>query len=73
MEERGRAARNLLSNGRAEVFVCTATACPVGPQWGMEAAPIGRSSLEPYIPTVYGYRGQVIPGGLVSYGVDLRW
>jgi hypothetical protein len=25
------------------------------------------------LPTVYGYREHVIPNGLVSYGVDLRW
>jgi putative ABC transport system substrate-binding protein len=25
------------------------------------------------LPTVYGYREHVMAGGLVSYGVDLRW
>ena len=25
------------------------------------------------LPTVYGYREHVAAGGLVSYGVDLRW
>jgi putative ABC transport system substrate-binding protein len=25
------------------------------------------------LPTVYGYREHVIAGGLISYGVDLRW
>ena len=25
------------------------------------------------LPTVYGYREHVVAGGLVSYGVDLRW
>ena len=25
------------------------------------------------LPTVYGYREHVLAGGLVSYGVDLRW
>jgi putative tryptophan/tyrosine transport system substrate-binding protein len=25
------------------------------------------------LPTVYGYRDHVIAGGLISYGVDLRW
>jgi putative ABC transport system substrate-binding protein len=30
-----------------------------------------QSALEKRL--VYGYREHVIPGGLVSYGVDLRW
>jgi putative tryptophan/tyrosine transport system substrate-binding protein len=34
---------------------------------------IGASALEKRLPTVYGYREHVITGGLVSYGVDLRW
>jgi len=34
---------------------------------------IAKSSLEKHLPTVYGYRENVIAGGLVSYGVDLRW
>jgi putative ABC transport system substrate-binding protein len=25
------------------------------------------------LPTVYGYREHVLVGGLISYGVDLRW
>ena len=25
------------------------------------------------MPTIYGYREHVVVGGLVSYGVDLRW
>src|SRR5262249_50786355 len=25
------------------------------------------------LPTVYGYREHVLDGGLISYGVDLRW
>ncbi|HUN99225.1 MAG TPA: ABC transporter substrate-binding protein, partial [Bradyrhizobium sp.] len=34
---------------------------------------IGAIALEKRIPTVFGYREHVIHGGLVSYGVDLRW
>jgi putative ABC transport system substrate-binding protein len=34
---------------------------------------IAKSSLEKHLPTVYGYRENVVAGGLVSYGVDLRW
>lgn len=30
-------------------------------------------ALEKRLPTVYGYRENVLSGGLVSYGVDLRW
>jgi putative ABC transport system substrate-binding protein len=39
----------------------------------VKAAQIAASALEKRLPTVYGYREHVIPGGLVSYGVDLRW
>ena len=34
---------------------------------------IAASALAMRVPTVYGYREQVIAGGLISYGVDLRW
>ncbi|MCP3390850.1 ABC transporter substrate-binding protein [Bradyrhizobium sp. CCGB12] len=34
---------------------------------------IAKSSLEKQLATVYGYRENVVAGGLVSYGVDLRW
>lgn len=30
-------------------------------------------ALKKRLPTVYGYREHVLAGGLVSYGVDLRW
>jgi len=30
-------------------------------------------ALEKRLPTVYGYREHVVAGGLISYGVDLRW
>jgi putative ABC transport system substrate-binding protein len=29
--------------------------------------------LEKHLVTVYGYRENVVAGGLISYGVDLRW
>jgi ABC transporter substrate binding protein len=29
--------------------------------------------LPNWLPTVYGYREHVVAGGLISYGVDLRW
>lgn len=34
---------------------------------------IAVSALEKRLPTVYGYREHVVAGGLISYGVDLRW
>jgi putative tryptophan/tyrosine transport system substrate-binding protein len=34
---------------------------------------ISEVALEKRLPTVYGYREHVLAGGLVSYGVDLRW
>jgi putative tryptophan/tyrosine transport system substrate-binding protein len=34
---------------------------------------IARSALQKRLPTVYGYREHVVDGGLISYGVDLRW
>jgi putative tryptophan/tyrosine transport system substrate-binding protein len=34
---------------------------------------IAASTLAHRLPTVYGYREHVIAGGLISYGVDLRW
>jgi putative ABC transport system substrate-binding protein len=34
---------------------------------------VSEVALEKRLPTVYGYREHVLSGGLVSYGVDLRW
>jgi putative ABC transport system substrate-binding protein len=39
----------------------------------VNAPQIAASALAMRLPTVYGYREQVIAGGLISYGVDLRW
>ena len=36
-------------------------------------AVVAVSALEKRLATVYGYREHVAAGGLVSYGVDLRW
>jgi putative tryptophan/tyrosine transport system substrate-binding protein len=38
-----------------------------------EAQPIAELALKKRLLTVYGYRAHVAAGGLVSYGVDLRW
>jgi putative ABC transport system substrate-binding protein len=34
---------------------------------------IATSALQKRLPTVFGYREHVLDGGLISYGVDLRW
>src|SRR4030081_2589870 len=34
---------------------------------------IAASALERRLPVIYGYREHVVAGGLISYGVDLRW
>ena len=38
-----------------------------------ENARIAQSALAKRLVTVYGYREHVVAGGLISYGVDLRW
>jgi len=38
-----------------------------------ERLQIAKAALARRLPTVYGYREHVEAGGLVSYGVDLRW
>ncbi len=57
-----------LANRRADVVIVLQTSlllliCPQ----------IAASALAMRLPTVYGYREHVTAGGLVSYGVDLRW
>jgi ABC-type uncharacterized transport system substrate-binding protein len=34
---------------------------------------IAEAAIAARLPTIYGYREHVIAGGLISYGVDLRW
>ncbi len=34
---------------------------------------ISKAATEKRLPTVYGYRENVLAGGIASYGVDLRW
>jgi putative tryptophan/tyrosine transport system substrate-binding protein len=38
-----------------------------------QTRPIAESALSKRLPTVYGYREHVVDGGLIAYGVDLRW
>ena len=39
----------------------------------ISSEPIAAIAREKRLPTVFGYREHVAMGGLVSYGVDLRW
>jgi putative tryptophan/tyrosine transport system substrate-binding protein len=57
-----------LANKRVDVVIVLQTGMLV-----VNAPQIAASALAMRLPTVYGYREQVIAGGLISYGVDLRW
>jgi len=57
-----------LARQRVDVAVVLQTSMLIG-----EARKIAASALANRLPTVYGYREHVIAGGLISYGVDLRW
>src|SRR5262245_36458081 len=57
-----------LARQRVDVVVVLQTSMLIG-----EARQIAASALTNRLPTVYGYREHVIAGGLISYGVDLRW
>ena len=57
-----------LARQRVDVVVVLQTSMLIG-----EARQIAASALANRLPTVYGYREHVIAGGLISYGVDLRW
>ncbi len=58
----------LLSSERVDVAIVLQTGMTLS-----ERRSIGKLALENRLPTVFGYRENVIDGGLVSYGVDLRW
>jgi putative ABC transport system substrate-binding protein len=57
-----------LANKHVDVMIVLQTGMLV-----VNAPQIAASALAMRLPTVYGYREQVIAGGLISYGVDLRW
>jgi putative ABC transport system substrate-binding protein len=57
-----------LSDARVDVVIVLQTSLLLG-----YARQIAASALEKRLPTVFGYREHVIAGGLISYGVDLRW
>jgi putative tryptophan/tyrosine transport system substrate-binding protein len=57
-----------LANKRVDVVIVLQTGMLV-----INSPQLAASALAMRLPTVYGYREQVIAGGLISYGVDLRW
>lgn len=61
-------AMEMLAKQRADVVIVLETALTLS-----ERQQIGKVALMHKLPTVFGYRENVEAGGLVSYGVDLRW
>ena len=61
-------AMDMLAKQRADVVIVLETALTLS-----ERQQIGKVALMHKLPTVFGYRENVEAGGLVSYGVDLRW
>jgi putative tryptophan/tyrosine transport system substrate-binding protein len=61
-------ALRILSDERVDVVIVLQTSMLLA--YGRQ---IAASALEKRLPTVYGYREHVVAGGLISYGVDLRW
>jgi putative ABC transport system substrate-binding protein len=61
-------AMETLANSRVDVVIVLQTGLllSVGRQ-------IAELAATKRLPTVYGYREHVLDGGLISYGVDLRW
>ena len=58
----------VLVSRRVDVVIVLQTSMLVG-----KTRQIAETATAKRLPTVYGYRDHVIAGGLVSYGVDLRW
>jgi len=61
-------ALQLLASERVDVVIVLQTSILVA-----NRQEIAASALAKRLPTVYGYRENVVAGGLISYGVDLRW
>jgi len=57
-----------LASARVDVVIVLQTSMLIS-----ENARIAESALAKRLATVYGYREHVDAGGLISYGVDLRW
>ena len=57
-----------LANSRVDVIIVLQTGLLLS--MGRQIAQLAAAKR---LPTVYGYREHVLDGGLISYGVDLRW
>jgi putative tryptophan/tyrosine transport system substrate-binding protein len=57
-----------LANQNVEVVIVLQTSMLIS-----QTRQIADSAIAKRLPTVYGYREHVVDGGLISYGVDLRW
>jgi putative ABC transport system substrate-binding protein len=62
------AALQTLANEKVDIAIVVQTSMLL-----FNRSPIATSALQKRLPTVYGYREHVVEGGLISYGVDLRW
>ena len=60
--------RQVLASQRVDVVIVMQSTMLIS-----ERLQIAKAALARRLPTVYGYREHVEAGGLVSYGVDLRW
>jgi putative tryptophan/tyrosine transport system substrate-binding protein len=61
-------ALQMLANEKVDVTIVLQTNLLL-----LNRSSLAASALQKRLPTVYGYREHVVDGGLVSYGVDLRW
>ena len=61
-------ALQFLAEQKADVVIVLQTSMLIS-----QTRPIAEFALAKRLPTVYGYREHVVDGGLISYGVDLRW
>jgi putative ABC transport system substrate-binding protein len=57
-----------LANSRVDVVIVLQTGLLL--TLGRQIAELAAAKR---LPTIYGYREHVVAGGLISYGVDLRW
>jgi ABC-type uncharacterized transport system substrate-binding protein len=61
-------ALQFLADQKVEVVIVLQTSMLIS-----QSRAIAESAIAKRLPTVYGYREHVVDGGLISYGVDLRW
>jgi len=57
-----------LANQRVDLVIVLQTSMLLG-----ERRQIAAQALAKRLPTIFGYREHILAGGLLSYGVDLRW